>query len=141
MKIIIQSEKAMLDLGEKVASRLKGGELLELIGDVGAGKTTFTKGLAKGLGVKEVVQSPSFTIYARYEADKGKELHHYDFYRLADPGIVAYDLEESLKNPAAITVVEWADHVQSVLPPKHITIHIFSRSETERDVHVEGIDL
>ncbi len=112
----------MRDLAQKLAGKLKGGEVLELIGDVGAGKTTFVKGLAKGLGVKEVVQSPSFTLFARYQAASGLSLHHYDFYRLDDPGLVAYDLSESLADPKAITVVEWADTVRAVLPEQRLIV-------------------
>jgi tRNA threonylcarbamoyladenosine biosynthesis protein TsaE len=93
---IINSEIEMKQLGEEIGHSLKGGEVLELIGDVGAGKTTFTKGLAKGLGVAETVQSPSFTISRMYEAGD-LTLSHYDFYRLNDAGIMAMEIASALK--------------------------------------------
>ena len=78
----INSTDGMIKLGYEIGASLLGGEVLELVGDVGAGKTTFTKGLAKGIGVLETVQSPSFTISRVYEGEK-LQLKHYDFYRLA----------------------------------------------------------
>ena len=77
MKKIIKSTTDMIDFGAKLGAELRGGEVIELIGDVGAGKTTFTKGLAKGLAIAETVQSPSFTISLVY--DGRLEIVHYDF--------------------------------------------------------------
>ena len=139
MKQLITSEKDMQDYARNFARQLKGGEIIELIGDVGAGKTTFVKGLAKGLGVKETVQSPSFTIFAKYNASGGRSLHHYDFYRLDEPGLVAHDLAESLEDKAAITVVEWAQTISHILPGDHITIHISTTNETVRELNIKGI--
>lgn len=130
----------MQQFGEKLARTLPNGSVVELIGDVGAGKTTLVKGIGKGLGVGQTIQSPSYTIFCRYEG-KQKSLHHFDFYRLPDPGLVAYDLDESLHTENAIVVVEWADSVQGVLPTNHITVSIQSLSENDRQVTVEGIDL
>lgn len=139
MKQRINSEQAMQEYGCKLAMRLKGGEVIELIGDVGAGKTTFVKGLAKGLSISEVVQSPSFTLFVRYETPDGRSLHHYDFYRLDEPGVVAYDLSESLSDNSAITVVEWADTVAHVLPDRHVTVRITTLSETSRELSIESV--
>lgn len=139
MKQQVNSETFMQDFGKIFAQKLKGGEVIELVGDVGAGKTTFVKGLAKGLGIAETVQSPSFTLFARYDTPDGRSLHHYDFYRLDEPGVVAYDLTESLGDNKAITVVEWADTVSHVLPDEHITIRIAPLSETERQLEITGV--
>ena len=81
--------------------------IIELIGDVGTGKTTFTRGLAKGLGVKNPITSPSFTISKSYALPTGGHLIHYDFYRLPDPGLMADDLQENLTNPKNIIIIEW----------------------------------
>lgn len=124
----------MKALGEKLSAVLKGGEMLELVGDVGAGKTTLTKGLAKGLGIDEDVQSPSFTISRVYDARDGLQLAHYDFYRLGDAGIMADELHETLREPRTVTVVEWAGIVDDVLPADRLTIRITSPGETERRV-------
>lgn len=110
--------------GAKVASRLRGGEVIELVGDVGAGKTTFTKGLASGLGVTEPVQSPTFTISREYDTVGGLHLVHYDFYRLGEAGIMADELAESMAGSKNVTVVEWAETVAAVLPEDRLTLRI-----------------
>lgn len=140
VKVSIHSAADMQDFGEKLAHKLPGGSVVELIGDVGAGKTTLVKGIGRGLGVAENIQSPSYTIFCRYDGEK-LALHHYDFYRLQDPGLVSYDLEESLNTPNTITVVEWADNVQGVLPTEHITIRLQQTGEDDRELEIEGIQL
>lgn len=126
MIIEVKDETAMKAFGARLGTVLRGGEVLELIGDVGAGKTTLAKGIAAGLGVDEDVQSPSFTISRVYEARDGLRLVHYDFYRLADAGIMADELHETLNDPTAITVVEWAEVVGGVLPHDRLSAHIAS---------------
>lgn len=102
---------------------LKGGEVIELIGDLGAGKTAFVRGLALGIESKDVVQSPSFTIERLY---KGKDLtiHHYDFHRLEDPGVVAEELMEVAQDKRGVITVEWSDIVQKVLPIGRLQVKI-----------------
>lgn len=121
----------MKQFGARIGALLRGGEMIELVGDVGAGKTTFTKGLGEGLAVDDDVQSPSFTIEREYQARDGLELHHYDFYRLSDPGVVKYELAESISNPAVVTVVEWGGSAQDVLPQIRVVMTIRYMSEGE----------
>ena len=134
MIIEVTSEQETKELAGKIAATLKGGEVFELVGDVGAGKTTFVKGLAKGLTVDDDVQSPSFTISRVYDARDGLQLAHYDFYRLNDPGIMANELSEMMHDPKTITVIEWADIVEGVLPENHFTITFESPSENDRKI-------
>ena len=134
MIIEVGSEHETKELGKKIAASLKGGEVFELIGDVGAGKTTFVKGLAAGLGVEDDVQSPSFTISRMYEARNGLQLAHYDFYRLSDPGIMANELQEMVGDPTTITVIEWADIVEGVLPKGHFSLRFSAPTETSRRI-------
>jgi tRNA threonylcarbamoyladenosine biosynthesis protein TsaE len=134
----ILNEAAMKAFGERFGKHLRGGEVIELIGDVGAGKTTFVKGTAKGLSVDEDVQSPSFTISRVYDARDDLRLQHYDFYRLNDAGILADELAEAIADPKAITIIEWADVVGGVLPDEHISITITSPTETTRTLAIEG---
>lgn len=134
MIIEVANEQETKQLAEKIGKSLKGGEVFELIGDVGAGKTTFVKGLAKGLAVEDDVQSPSFTISRVYEARDNLELAHYDFYRLTDPGILANELQEVVHDPQVVTVIEWADIVEGVLPEGHFTISFESPTETTRKI-------
>lgn len=125
----------MKEFGARLGALLQGGEVLELVGDVGAGKTTLTKGIAEGMGVDEDVQSPSFTISRVYdELPSGLHLAHYDFYRLQDAGIMADELHEAAHDPQTVTVIEWADIVAGVLPDDRLTVSLVSPAETSRDV-------
>lgn len=98
---------------------------------MGGGKTTFTRGLARGLGSLETVASPTFTISRVYDAGS-LQIHHFDFYRLQEAGIIAEELSEVLEDPQAVVVVEWADVVQDVLPAERITITIQKTPEDAR---------
>lgn len=132
MTITVKSENEMKEFGRQIGRLLKGCEVLELVGDVGAGKTTFTKGLASGLEIDDDVQSPSFTISRVYPARDDLVLAHYDFYRLNDAGIMADELHETVHDPKTITVIEWGDVVTGVLPADRLTIEFESPAETTR---------
>lgn len=134
----INSTDEMITFGEEIGRQISGGMVLELIGDVGAGKTTFTKGLAKGLDISETVQSPTFTISRVYEGGK-LTLSHYDFYRLNDYGIMEMELAENLSNPKNVTVVEWAGDLAEILPKKHLKLVFESLSENQRKVKVREV--
>jgi len=138
MTIEVTSESEMKQLGKKLGSFLVGGEILELVGDVGAGKTTLTKGIGEGMTVDDDVQSPSFTISRVYDARDGLQLAHYDFYRLHDPGIMAAELHETMNDAKVATVIEWAEIVAGVLPQDRLTVTIASPSESSRVVTFEA---
>lgn len=123
----------MINFGRQLAKGLKTPIVIELIGDVGAGKTTITRGIAEGLGVKEPVTSPSFTISKRYSFPGGT-LVHYDFYRLPDPGLMQDDLFESINDENTITIVEWADSVSDILPKNHRKFLITLNEDGSRNV-------
>jgi tRNA threonylcarbamoyladenosine biosynthesis protein TsaE len=131
--MLIHSEQEMLDFGQKYGETHQAPLVLELIGDVGAGKTTFVRGLARGIGVKEAVTSPSFTISKVYQGQNAT-LVHYDFYRLANPGIMEEDLAESINDPQAITIVEWGESIQNVLPQDRKIIEIKYIDENTREL-------
>ena len=134
----IENLEQMMHFGERLGRRLRGGETIELTGDVGTGKTTLTKGVARGLAVDDDVQSPSFTISRTYKARNDLELHHYDFYRLNDPGIMRYELAESVEDSGVVTVIEWADSVEDVLPSPRITIRLrHAEAEGGRELQME----
>lgn len=136
MTVEVNSEDEIKLLGARIGALLHGGEMIELIGDVGAGKTTLTKGIAAGLGVDEDVQSPSFTISRVYDGRDSLRLFHYDFYRLQEAGIMHNELEETLQDPQAITLIEWADIIQGVLPADRLTIAIQSPTEHSRHLTI-----
>jgi len=128
----INDENEMKQFGEKLGASLCGGEIIELVGDVGAGKTTLTKGIAAGLGVKDNVQSPSFTISRVYEGRDDLIMAHYDFYRLGDAGIMGNELDESMSEPGTVTIIEWANVVGGILPDDRLSINIMTLSEDSR---------
>jgi tRNA threonylcarbamoyladenosine biosynthesis protein TsaE len=138
MIIDINSESAMQSFGQSVGRALHGGEVIELIGDVGSGKTTFVKGLALGLEIFDNIQSPSFTISRKYIGRNEIELAHYDFYRLNDAGIMKNEIRESISDPESVTVVEWADIIDGVLPKDKLLINISVTGENDRRVSVDS---
>ncbi len=118
------SEQETFELGFKFAKELKPGNSISLEGDLGTGKTAFTKGIASGLGVKEHITSPTFTLVNTYYGEI--TLHHFDVYRVNDPDeLLAIGWEEYF-SPDTITVIEWGDLVSEILPEKIIRIR-FSR--------------
>lgn len=135
MEIAIADEAAMAQFGTKLAAKLKPDDVVELIGDVGAGKTTLTRAIARALGITEVISSPTFTISNVYEF-AGGTLAHYDFYRLSEAGIMADELGETINDGQTITIIEWGDVVADILPAGRITIEMVSLSETSRQLHL-----
>lgn len=125
---------------EKVASHigrnLKGGETIELLSDIGGGKTTFTRGLVSGAGSEDHVTSPTFTISNKYEAPQF-DIYHFDFYRLPNAGIIEHQLHENVDVERDVTVVEWSDIVAHVLPEERLRIFITSTSDDEREIKLE----
>lgn len=136
--MILKSETEMIKFGEELGKTLFAPKIIEFIGDVGSGKTTITKGIAKGLGVEDSITSPTFTLSKRYSFIKnGKEcnLVHYDFYRLNDPGIMADDLEENLEDENTIVIIEWGDSVKNLLPKvNHIKYTISINDDGTRKI-------
>lgn len=126
------SAEATEKLGEQVGAAVRGGEVIELVSDLGGGKTTFVRGLARGFGSTAHVSSPTFTISQEYKAG-GRTLYHFDFYRLHEAGIMADELSEAAHDPNAVVVVEWGDIVADVLPADRITITIRAVTEHERE--------
>ncbi|WP_433746640.1 tRNA (adenosine(37)-N6)-threonylcarbamoyltransferase complex ATPase subunit type 1 TsaE [Falsibacillus pallidus] len=117
---------------EKLAGKLWPGAVLLLEGDLGAGKTTFTKGLAKGLGVKRTVNSPTFTIIKEYQGNL--PLYHMDVYRVSDSD-EDLGFDEYFEGEG-VTVVEWAHLIESQLPIERLEISIFHRGDNERRIEV-----
>jgi tRNA threonylcarbamoyladenosine biosynthesis protein TsaE len=113
---------------------LKGGEVVELTSDLGGGKTTFVQGLARALGYSGEVTSPTFTLSRVYPLPHGRELHHYDLYRLGQSGVAGDELSEDLGEPGNITVIEWAGIVEDELPADRLRLQLDLTGETEREL-------
>ncbi len=134
----VANEKQMQEFGERLGRLFKGGEVIELVGDVGAGKTTLVRGIARGMGVDETVQSPSFTISRVYDASDNRQLIHYDFYRLDEPGIMQDELTEAIGGKETVVVIEWADTVGQILPEDRLTITIAATGEMTRQLDIKS---
>ncbi|CAM3069030.1 tRNA (adenosine(37)-N6)-threonylcarbamoyltransferase complex ATPase subunit type 1 TsaE [Lentilactobacillus buchneri] len=128
--ITVHSADQTMAIGEKLAAYLAPQDLILLDGDLGAGKTTFTKGLAKGLGITRPIKSPTFTIIREYQ-DGRIPLYHMDVYRLEEGGGDDLGLEEYF-NGDGVNVVEWSKFVADELPDDYLRI-IFRRDDSEGD--------
>lgn len=122
-KISTDGPEATINFGKILGALLKGGEVIELAGDLGSGKTTLMKGILLGLGHKGDVPSPTFTISRVYKVRDGLELHHFDFYRIHGVDVVTSELAELLDDPASIVAVEWSSNVgEQALPKERLKV-------------------
>lgn len=129
-KYLTGSEEETFNLGVQLARLLTPGTAVSLEGDLGAGKTALVKGIAKGLGIRDTVTSPTFTLVNSYEGNT--TLHHFDVYRIDDPEELYEIGWEEYFNPNDVCVVEWGDRVAEMLPPGTIRIRII-RDEAQPD--------
>ena len=138
MRYVTKNPEKTFELGYKLGKTLSPGNVVALIGELGSGKTLFTKGIAKVLGVKEYnyVNSPSFVIVKEYKSKK-IPLYHFDLYRLKS----IHDLEtvgyEEYFYSKGISVVEWADKTPDALPEKHITVKFKHLGKNKREISIE----
>lgn len=119
-------------IAKKIAKSLKGGEVLALTGDLGSGKTTFTKALGDALSIKQTITSPTFVIMQEYpiplrtKSQKYKWLYHLDLYRLTKQSeIKSLGLDQIWTKPETITVIEWADKISNLLPKDSQLINFY----------------
>ncbi len=140
MKIISKSEKETLSFAKKFANKLKGGEVLCLIGDLGAGKTAFTKGLAKGLKIKNIITSPTFVLMKNYKISGHKNikhLAHIDAYRLNNgEELFGIGVEDYFNDFNCVTVIEWADKIEDIWPEKIIKVEFKILKEDKREIEI-----
>lgn len=121
-------------LAENFASTLRGGEVVLLNGDLGAGKTTFTQFVFYALGVKDVVSSPTFAILKIYE---GKfKLYHFDTYRITTEEAIEAGFDEVFQDEEGIKFVEWSENIAPLLPEKNIVINIKYIDDKTREFEI-----
>ena len=134
--VLSRSARSTRSLARRMARGLSPGAVLALVGDLGAGKTTFVQGLAEGLEVFDLAEvvSPTYALVNEYAAP-GAPLVHVDFYRLDEPDTVrALGIEEQLYRKDAVLAVEWADKLPDLLPPHTTWIHIDRIDENTRNI-------
>lgn len=124
-------------LAAKLATLIKAPQLIELVGDLGGGKTTFVKALGKALGVKQTITSPTFNIHRGYDFDGGR-LEHFDLYRLSDDEIVLNELEDCLGDLQSIVVVEWAEQFNKKLSDDRLVIKFNYIDEASRKLEISA---
>ncbi len=130
--LYIKTEQDMIDLGELIGSKLEENYIITLNGDLGAGKTTFTKGIGKALGVSSVINSPTFTILKIHHGKM--PLFHMDVYRLnEDSG--DDDLEEFFEQDG-VSVIEWAENISYLLPDERLEIKIEILNDNVRKIYL-----
>lgn len=119
-----------------IGSQLRGGEVIELVSDLGGGKTTFTRGLVHGAGSSDRVASPTFTVSRVYEGPKFA-VHHFDMYRLAEAGMVGHEFEDLLGDTQVVIVAEWANVLDNVLPADRLRVTITRTGDETRQLEFE----
>jgi tRNA threonylcarbamoyladenosine biosynthesis protein TsaE len=125
-------------LGERLASQLRPGDVVALIGDLGSGKTTLAQGICRGLGVKEIVNSPSYTIVNEY--DGRYPVYHLDCYRLEGrEDLLGLGYEEYFYGEG-ICIIEWAERAADLLPSRHIEVRLRRRTSTLREILIRSVD-
>ena len=137
MEYISHNEKETIEYASEFASKLTGGEVICLSGDLGAGKTVFAKGIAKGLNITQTVVSPTFTIMCEYLEGRLK-LYHFDMYRLKN-GLEAeeFGFSEYILDKNSVSLIEWAENIKSIIPKYAIYIDIEKIDENTRKITIK----
>ncbi|AEV30819.1 ATPase, YjeE family [Sphaerochaeta pleomorpha str. Grapes] len=139
MQIISKSAQETIELGRRLGSVCKGGSVISLRGSLGAGKTVLAKGIAQALEINEAIVSPTFTLIQEYE---GKyKLFHMDLYRLSGTDEFEMIGGEEMLYGKGITLIEWSEKIQEMLPDSTIYVDISIMPNQERVITIEGIEL
>lgn len=138
IKVISQSEEQTKLIARKYAQSIMSPCVISLVGDLGAGKTTFSKGFAEGFGVNDIITSPTYTIMNEYEGGK-MPLYHFDMYRLesAEEAVNAgFEEYFDLTKLKGVVLVEWASNVEGLLPAMHVEITFKKLSDIKREISI-----
>lgn len=133
--IYTNSAEETMAFGEKLGKKLNPGDVLALFGDLGAGKTTFTKGLARGLNLTDDIHSPTFTLI--HEHPGAIPLYHVDLYRLSNEAEVEMIGIEEYIYGDGVTIIEWADRMKSMLPENRLDLEFKMKGDTQREITLE----
>ncbi len=137
--IISQSTEDTINTGIKIGKKLKPGDIIALKGNLAAGKTTITKGIAISLGVNDEVTSPTYTLISEYEGSI--PLYHMDMYRIES--IEEFEMlgADELLFGNGISVIEWSERIEEYLPANHIVIDIHRNEDDTRNIKIKGLSL
>ena len=141
-KIVTKNIKQTKNFGIEFSEKLEAGDTLLLFGDLGSGKTTFTQGLAQGLGIKDRILSPTFVLQRIHDVPKIniKYLNHIDLYRIETPvEIENLGLTEMFEDRNTINVIEWAERLKNFTPKKGYKLSFKYKDENERKIVIEKI--
>jgi tRNA threonylcarbamoyladenosine biosynthesis protein TsaE len=146
LNIVSRSEEETRTLGATIGGLLQPGDVVLLHGDLGSGKTTLTQGIAKGLGIDEYVQSPTFTIVAEHAGQTGDGeplmLYHLDLYRLTDPAeLESFGYEDLVTQSDGVVVVEWPERAGDILPDEYLLVVIDLMGPEERLLTLQSVPL
>ena len=131
------SEEETEKLAFEIARSLVPGDTVLLRGNLGAGKTVFSRGFAKGLGCDDTLSSPTYTIVQEYQLPDGARLYHMDLYRIADAGsALGFGVDEFIDDPKAYKLIEWPERIESLLPENCVTVEITHKGDEERELRV-----
>ena len=134
-KCFTSSERATEQIAFNFAQRTEFGSMIALIGNLGAGKTVFARGFARGLGITDIVCSPTFNIVREYPCKDSKWLYHMDLYRInGSEAALAFGIDEYINNSKAITLIEWPERISDILPVDMISVEIKRLNDTEREI-------
>lgn len=137
LKIFVKDEKEAEALGMELAKKLGPGSIVALTGNLGAGKTTFAKAIAKGLGVTDLVTSPTFNLIHEHESGR-LPFYHFDVYRLESPDELQELGYEEYFCGDGVCVVEWADLIENYIPKDAIRVNIsYGENENERVIQID----
>lgn len=136
MIIITNSEKETEQVGEQLAGKVRPGSIVALYGDLGAGKTAFVRGLARGLGLDCRVSSPTFTLVNEYHGDQ--ELYHFDMYRLSGADELYGIGWDDYLDRGGICAVEWSENIDEAFTGGEIVVRIEKLGENVRKITIEG---
>jgi tRNA threonylcarbamoyladenosine biosynthesis protein TsaE len=140
MKIIeSHSPEETMDLGRELGRRAEAGSLITLDGELGTGKTVFAKGFAEGLGIEEIVNSPTFTILQIYEGGR-LPLYHFDVYRIEEPEEMEEIGYEEYFSGEGVCLVEWADQIAELIPPEAVHVRIEKKPEKGNDYRIISLE-
>ena len=139
MIIKTQSTEETEALGRKIGNALKKGDIVSLRGSLGAGKTVIAKGIARSLGIDEAIVSPTFTLVQEY--DGREKLYHLDIYRLSGEDEFESMGGEEFLYPDGISLIEWSEKIDSMLPDGTIYIDITINDDLSRSVDIRGLEL